>query len=333
MDTPNIRTVDNVALLVLALGEEVSAKVLNTFNKEEIKQLTKSMSEQRDIKESDAISAIGGFFEDYKTHSGIIGGSRQYVVGVLNKTLKGNIAKDLVAEFYGDELRKYAEPLSWIPAKILSESIRDEHVSMQALLIAHLPAEHAELVLQQFTDEECHELLLQISKDQVISQVVTEQLMELIDKCRSDYDAGGLQSIDGTKIAAGIINRYSGNKSELFEYFKIMDPNRASALENALFDFDAVFKQEASLIEKVSNRIRPEQWAMALKGIEESKRAVVIGAFTSRVAKQLTDDIEMLGSVSKSQVTKARNEILDVIREMQSQGDIELVLGDEEKLT
>lgn len=333
MEAKQIRNGDNAALLLLALGEDVGSKVMKGFSQAQIKQITRTMSQLNDIKDEDAVDAISSFFVDYKKHSGIVGGSRKYVINMLNKTLNGNIAKDLVADIYGDELRLLAETLSWIPAKILSQSLQEEHVSMKALLIAHLEPEYAEQVLQQLSEEECNELLYQISKDQVISKTVSDQLKELIDKCKSDYDAGGLQNINGTKIAASIINRYSGDKGNLFNYLKAQDPSRADALQDALFDFNIIFTQEADVIVQLNEKVSTELWAMALKGVDDAQKEVVISTFTTRIAEQLRDEIEMLGSVSKVHVTKARNEILDLIRSMQASGDLVLSLGNEEKLS
>lgn len=330
MELTNSQSPAGVALIILALGEDIGPKVLRKFNQDELKSLTRQMSTQNDIKEEDAIKAISTFFKDYTRHSGILGGSRQYIVNVLKKTLNGNLAKDLVAEIYGDDLRKYAESLSWIPAKILAQTIKEEHVSMQALLVAHLPVDTAQQLLQEFSDSECQELLLQVSKDQVLSAAVTTEIKELIDKCKSDYDAGGLQNLDGTKIAAGIINRYSGDKSKLFEYFKNNDPERANALELALFDFTVVFSQEQSVLEELNKHVSIELWAMALKGTSTEQREVIINSYTSRLSTQLKDEMEMLGSVTKSQVNKARNDILDIIRTLQASDQLSLNLGADE---
>ncbi len=112
------QTVEGVALLILTMGEDISSEVLKGFTHDEIKRLAHSMSKMKDIKANDALRSIVGFFEDFRSHSGIIGGTRQYLTNVLDKTLNGNLAKDLVSEIYGDEIRTHAEQLAWIPADI-----------------------------------------------------------------------------------------------------------------------------------------------------------------------------------------------------------------------
>ncbi|RCS70743.1 FliG C-terminal domain-containing protein [Vibrio casei] len=327
------RTTKDVALLVLAMGEEVGSKVLRNFSQDQIKQISKAMSELKDIKDEHALSALVGFFNDFKSHSGILGGSREYVSNVLHKTLNGNYGKDLVAELYGDELRVYAESLAWVPAEVLVNTLKQEHVSMQALLIAHLPVDYAQIVLGEFDDESCREIILQISENQVLSGAVTQALKELVDQCKATYETGGTQSINGTKIAASLINRYSGDKTLLFNYMKDKNPQRAQELEDALFDFFIIFSQDIKTIESITSVVDVQQWALALKGLDEETKNIVIKTYASRVATELRDQMEILGSVSKSQVDEARNDILQIVRMLREDGVIELSFGSEVKLT
>ena len=329
----DLRSINDVALLVLAMGEEVGSKVLRNFDQTQIKKISKSMSELKDIKDEHALSTLVGFFNAFKSHSGILGGSREYVSNVLHKTLNGNYGKDLVAELYGDELRVYAEPLAWVPADVLVSSLKKEHVSMQALLIAHLPMDYAQIVLAEFDDESCREIILQISGNQVLSSGVTQSLKELVDQCKSTYETGGVQSINGTKIAADIINRYRGDKGLLFNYMKEKNPQRAQDLEDALFDFFIIFSQDIKIIESINSVIDIQQWALALKGLDDDTKNIVIKTYASRVATDLRDQMEVLGSVPKSQVDDARNDILQIVRMLRDDGVIELSFGTEVKLT
>ncbi len=332
--TPNIyQNVEGVALIILTMGEDTSAEVLKGFSHDEIRRLAHAMSKMKDIKANDALTSIVGFFNDFRTHSGITGGTRQYLTNVLEKTLNGNLAKDLVSEIYGDEIRAYAEPLSWIPADILVDDLRKEHITMQALLIAHLPPAYSAAVLEQYSFEESNELIYQISQIQVLNSGITDTLKDLILRCKEHYDNGAPQSMKSTKIVADIINRLQSDKAPIFDYISKRNEQIAIDIQEAMFDFYSIFNQSQEIIDAINNEVTIEQWAFAMKGLPEENRVFIFNSMPNRLATQLKENIQRIGAVPVSQVEGSRKEILDIVRRLQAEGTIQLSISDEQRLT
>ncbi len=327
------QNVEGVALIVLTLGEDISAEVLKGFSHDEIKRLAHSMSKMKDIKAKDALTSIIGFFDDFRKHSGILGGTRQYLTNVLEKTLNGHLAKDLVSDIYGDEIRAYAEQLAWIPADILVDDLRKEHVTIQALLIAHLPLDYTGKLLEQYSIAECNELIYQISQTQVLTSSITETLKDLVTRCKDNYDNGAPQSLKGTKVVADIINRFTGDKTSIFEYLNDRDQKTALEVQEAMFDFHSIFSQSQETIDAINNEVSIEQWALAMKGLPDESRAFIFNSMPNRLATQLKENIQRIGAVPISQVESARKEILEIVRRVQSQGDIQLSISNEARLS
>ncbi len=312
----NLQSVDGAAMLILSLGEQIGAEVLKHFSREEIKKLTHAMSQLKDIKTSDAHLSLTQFFEDYRKHSGIHGGTRNYINNVLEKTLDGNLAKDLVSEIYGDEIRSHAETLTWIPADILAGDIKGEHVKMQALLIAHLPIEYSTAVMDHFDNSDAHELIYQITQISVLTSEIVESLHELIERCKTNYRDGSVSTLAGEKVVSDILSRYKGDRAKLMEFLKQKDEKMASKLEESMLDFSILFKQQSSVIDELVAVIALEQWALALKGVTNEEKAVITGVMPNRVANELDDQMNILGSVPISRVEQARQDIIQLVREM-----------------
>lgn len=333
LTSDHYQTTESVALLILTLGEDISAEVLKGFSHEEIRVLTHAMSKLKDIQANDALKSIIGFFNDYSKHSGILGGTRQYITNVLSKTLDGNMARDLVSEIYGDEVRTHAEQLAWIPADILANDLRKEHINMQALLIAHLPLEYASRVLEQYSTDESAEVMYQISQTQVLTAGIAETLKDLVTRCRENYRSGGNQTIKGTKVVADIINRFNGDKAEIFEYLSVMDETLAGKVQDAMYDFFTIFSQDQETIDAINNEVNIQLWAYAMKGLNEDNRGFILNSMPNRLALQLKETIEQLGAVPLSQVEAARTEILTIVRRLHTDGKIQLSFSSEARLT
>ncbi|CAH7052490.1 Flagellar motor switch protein FliG [Vibrio chagasii] len=327
------QSVDGVAMLVLTMGEDIGSEVLKGFTHEEIKQITHAMSKMKDIKAKDALVSLSGFFDDFRKHSGILGGTRQYITNVLEKTLNGNLARDLVSEIYGDEIRSHAEKLAWIPPELLVNDLKKEHINLQALLIAHLPLEYSSRVMDEYEEEECHALILQISKTQVLTSGLTETLKDLIDRCKINYHSGGSASLQGSKVVANLINRYSGDKSNLFQFLHDQDAEAAELVEEAMFDFFTLFNQDLETINLINERVSLEQWAYALKGTNKDCRLYIINSMPQRVSTELKENLVRIGAVPVSQVEQARKDIIEIVKQMQSEEIIKLNFANEPRLT
>lgn len=323
------QSVEGVAMLILSMGEEVSSEVLKHFNREEIKQLTHAMSQLHDIKAHDAHQSLSSFFDDYRNHSGIRGGTRKYISNVLQKALDGNMAKDLVSEIYGDEVRSHAETLTWIPADILARDLMQEHIKMQVLLIAHLPPEYSADVLSYFDAESSHEVIFQIAQTEMLNSEIVESLHELIDRCKSNYHEGSTSVLAGQKVVGDIIGRFKGDRSQLMNFLKERDQQLAEQLEEKMLDFSILFRQQPSVIDELSTLIPLELWALALKGVTAEQKGVITGVMPNRVANELDDQMMILGSVPLSRVEQARQEILQTVRQMMAEERITISLYEE----
>ncbi|TOH99419.1 flagellar motor switch protein FliG, partial [Vibrio parahaemolyticus] len=67
--------------------------------------MTRAMAKLNGIKSDSARGVIQNFFEDFREHSGIRGASKEYLSNTLRKALGNDLAKGLLNNLYGDEIR------------------------------------------------------------------------------------------------------------------------------------------------------------------------------------------------------------------------------------
>ena len=72
---------EQAAILMLSMGDEISAGVLKHFSREEIVSISQAMARLSNVKQPMVSDVIGRFFEDYKEQSSIKGASRAAGVG------------------------------------------------------------------------------------------------------------------------------------------------------------------------------------------------------------------------------------------------------------
>ena len=72
-----------------------------------------------------------------------------------------------------------------------------------------------------------------------------------------------------------------------------------------------------------------ERLTIALKGSSEAAQAAIFGGLSTRAADLIRDDLEILGNVRKSEIEKARTEIVEIALRLEAEGSLDLGRGEE----
>jgi flagellar motor switch protein FliG len=329
MTKPALNHVEKTALVLLGMGEDAAAQVLQHFSRDETQRVTRAMAKLSGIKSDNAKGVIQAFFEDFRQHSGIRGASKEYLSNTLRKALGNDLAKGLLNNLYGDEIRNNMQRLQWVDAEILARFISREHPQMQAIFLAYLPAESSSEVLQKLSSE-CHDdLLFRIARLQEIDHQVAGDLNELIERCIEQVSVTNSAPLSGVKQAADIINRFDGDRALLMEMLKLHDEEVVSEIEENMFDFMLIARQREETMDKLVQQVPLELWGMALKGADIVQQQAIKRSMPQRMVKALEDDMALRGAVPISSVERARQEIMQIVRELSDTGEIELLLYEE----
>ncbi|MDF2152626.1 flagellar motor switch protein FliG [Vibrio sp. CAU 1672] len=321
--------VEQTALVLLGMGEDAAAKVLRHFSRDETQRVTKAMARLSGIKSDSARAIIQSFFEDFRQHSGIRGASKEYLSNTLRKALGNDLAKGLLNNLYGDEIRNNMQRLQWVEAEVLARFIADEHPQMQAIFLGYLPPESSSAVLKHLPEDYHDELLFRIARLQDIDHQVANDLNELIERCIEQVSATQSAPLSGVKQVADIINRFEGDRAALMEMLKLHDEEVVGEIEQNMFDFMVLGRQREETMDLLVQQVPGELWAVALKGAEITLQQAIKRSMPQRMVKTLETDMQNRGAVPLSRVESARQEIMQVARELSDAGEIELVLYQE----
>ncbi|EGQ8009447.1 flagellar motor switch protein FliG [Vibrio parahaemolyticus] len=321
--------VEQTALVLLGMGEDAAAKVLQHFTRDETQRVTRAMAKLNGIKSDSARSVIQNFFEDFREHSGIRGASKEYLSNTLRKALGNDLAKGLLNNLYGDEIRNNMQRLQWVEAETLARFIVNEHPQMQAIFLAYLPADSSSAVLKHLPQDYHDEIIFRIAQLQDIDHQVATDLHELVERCIEKVSASQSVPLSGVKQAADIINRFEGDRGSLMEMLKLHDEEVVNAIEENMFDFMVLGRQREETMDMLVQQIPLELWATALKGSDITLQQAIKRSMPQRMVKALEDDMEARGAVALSRVQKARQDIMQMVRELDESGEVQLLLYEE----
>ncbi len=325
----DIDNLEKAAILLLSMGTESAAKVMQKLSRDEVQRLISKMASLSGVSSMEAKWTLQQFFNHYREQSGIGSASREYLEQTLNLALGQRLSRSLLDSLYGDVMSQDIQRLQWVPADVLARFFRNEHPQMQAVLLAFLPPQTASAVLDALPGSVHDDLLVRVASLSSVSEHVLGELRLTLDRCLTYVANQSGAKVNGVRQVADILNRYQGDKEQMLSLLREHDGDMALEIEKNMFDFMALRRQSDDTLQRLVQELPSELLALALKNTETSFRKVVLGAMPKRMAQALDDQIQNQGSVSLRKVEQAREEVMQLVRELVEQGEIEFQLFEE----
>ncbi|WP_429073857.1 lateral flagellar motor switch protein FliGL [Aeromonas veronii] len=325
----DIDNLEKAAILLLSMGTESAAKVMQKLSRDEVQRLISKMASLSGVSSMEAKWTLQQFFNHYREQSGIGSASREYLEQTLDLALGQRLSRSLLDSLYGDVMSQDIQRLQWVPADVLARFFRNEHPQMQAVLLAFLPPQTASAVLDALPASVHDDLLVRVASLSSVSEHVLGELRLTLDRCLTYVADQSGAKVNGVRQVADILNRYQGDKEQMLSLLREHDGDMALEIEKNMFDFMALRRQSDDTLQRLVQELPSELLALALKNTETSFRKVVLGAMPKRMAQALDDQIQNQGSVSLRKVEQAREEVMQLVRELVEQGEIEFQLFEE----
>ncbi len=330
-DTPKqISDLDRAAILLLSMGEENAAGIIKKLSRNEVRALSERMAKIANFSQDHVAQILNDFFDCYRNESGVSGASRLYLERALDKAVGRKLARGMLDDIYGGALADDIRRLEWVPAELLVRFMEQEHIQMQALILAFLPADQASAVLTLFPAQKHDEILFRIANMREVSEHVIEDLRFTLERCIEYVGEQVGARVNGVQQVADIMNRYSGNKAEVMDLLKMHDTQMAEAIEDKMYDFFSLSQQSEEVLSKLLTDIPDELWVTALKGADQQLTDNLLGVLPKRLAQVYRQQIDSMKPQPVRKVEAARAEIMAMVKKMIASGWNEYRLYPEE---
>ncbi len=187
--------------------------------------------------------------------------------------------------------------------------------------------EQAGAVLSALPPDLQAEVAMRIAILQKTAPEVLEQLDELLGRrllvSGADFaKAGGVQSL------ANVMNFVDREtEKNILDGLAKRDPELAQEVKNLLFVFEDIINLDDRSIQRILKEVDGKDLALALKVANEELLARVYKNMSTRASPMLKEEIELLGPTRMREVGKAQQQIVDVIRTLEENGQIVIARG------
>jgi flagellar motor switch protein FliG len=312
------------AVLMLAIGEDEAAEVMKYLSPKEVQKLGAAMATLKSVGREQVETTVNDFLTVADESSDFGLDSDEYIRSVLTKAL-GEKASSVLDRILHNSDSSGIESLKWMDAPTVADLIMNEHPQIVATILVHLDADHASEILSHFTDRLRQDTLLRIATLDGVQPTALKELNDVLAKLLSGNESLKKQSMGGVKVAAEIMNYFSGEiEATAMEGLKNYDEDLAQKIMDTMFVFDDIIEIDDKGIQVMLREVQSETLIIALKGTTAEMREKIFKNMSSRAAEMMREDLESKGPVKLSEVEAQQKQMLQIVRRLADEGQIML---------
>ena len=201
--------------------------------------------------------------------------------------------------------------------------IGDEHPQTVALILAHLGEDQSAAILEQLPLRVQQEIVRRLATMEQISPDVVKQVEEALEIKLSGLVSQDLQKTGGVERAASILNLVPRNtERSILEGLLEDEPDMVEQIRRLMFTFEDIKTVNARGVQTLLQGVETSRLALALKTASPELREKFFKNMSTRAVENIQEEMELIGPVRLSDVEAAQQGIVDVVRQLEEQGEL-----------
>ena len=315
------------AILMVSLGEDSSAEILRELDEDEVQTLSREIARMGAVPPEHVEAILEEFHQMSVAHDYMVKGGIDYARKLLVSAYGPESAKrivDRLVKTLGTEMVTF-DALQKADPQQLAKFIHNEHPQTIALVLSHLNPTQAAALLTSLPNEMRGDIALRMANLDQISPEIISKIATVIDQKLKALGEFNRESYGGVRAVSEMFNRLdSASSKEILEKIESEDANLVATIRHLMFVFEDLLLVDQAGIKEVLSRVDRKMMTIALKGTSEKLKDLFLQCMSQRGAEMLREDMDALGPVKIKEVEAAQQQIIAVVRQLETEGVISL---------
>ena len=323
--------VERAAVLMMLVGEEEAAAILQKLDPDEVRKLGQAMFAVADVSEAEVGGVLDDFVARARQRTGFGIDPRPRIEAVMTRALGPEKADSVLARISPAADTGELDLLGWLDAPEIAEMITGEHPQIAAVVLANLDPGTASQVLELLPDAVQPDVLHRVARLGPVPPEAIATLQALLAGRTTAKPAAAGVKLGGPREAAKIMSSARKATGErVMPKLAKLDREVAKAIEEAMFVFDNLLELDDKNLGALVRGIDGETLTKALKGVDAASRERFFGCMSARAADGIRDDMEARGPMKLAEVLDAQKAMIAVARAMAKDGTLTLSGGEDD---
>lgn len=322
-DVQSLSGVRKCAILLLAMKQELAAKILRALPREKVEEVSREIASIEHVTPQVRAAVVTEFYNLVLARQYADVGGMPLAKALLEKTLPPDEARRILA---GIEHHVYAQPFSFLQkteTDNLLMFLQGEHPQTIALVLSHLPPAMASEVLVGLPTERQIEVIARVATMDQTSPEVIKDVERGLEKRLAGLVTEHFERAGGVQAVAEILN-LAGRAAEraILEGLSNTSPELVEEIRRRMFVFEDIIRVDDRGIQAVLKEVENQTLALALKTASDELKEKIFKNMSERAAQLIREEMEFMGPVRVHDVELAQQKIVDIVRRLEDAGEI-----------
>ena len=315
------------AILMVMLGDEASSAILRQLDEDEVQGISREIAQIQTMTPEEAEGVLEEFYQMSMAHDYVLKGGVEYARRILvtafgpehSKKMLDRLLKTLSHETLSFDALQKTDPGQ------LAKFIHSEHPQTIALVLSHLNPSQAAGLLTSLPPGLRSDVAIRMANLDQISPDIIAKIATVIGVKLKSLGELSRESSGGVNAVAEMFNRMDSNTSkEILEHIEKDSPALVESIRHLMFVFEDLLLLDVNSVKELLGKVDRKILTLALKGTSDQLKNHMLQAMSQRGAEMLREDMDALGPTKIKEVEGAQQQIIAVVRQLESDGTISL---------
>jgi flagellar motor switch protein FliG len=321
---PNLQ---KAAMLLVVVGENASAQLLQQLSEEDVNRVSREVAKLTAITSEQAEAVLEEFHYISNAGDYVARGGIDFARKLLMKAFEPEHAKrllDRLTKALGSDAASF-DAIQKADRQQLAKFIHNEHPQTIALVLSHLNYTQAAALLTSLPAAMRADVSQRMASLDQISPEIIYKIAAVIGQKLKALGEFSRESYGGVRAVAEMLNRLDSTTGrEILDHIDQQDTNLAETIRHLMFVFEDLLLIDPMGLKEVLAKVDRKILTIALKGTSEQLRNHMLGCMSQRGADMLREDMEALGPVKIKEVEQSQQQIIALVRQLESEGVLSL---------
>lgn len=328
MGMNNLTATQRASALLITLGPERAARVFKHLSDAEIERLSLEISKLRRIDTREMDEIIEDFYGLCITQKVITEGGVFQAKEILEKAFGPQLASSYMDRVSRSLRVKTFDFIRKVDYKNLLSILQNEHPQTIAVVLSYAAANQSSQILSELSKEKRVEVIERIAKLENPHPELLRVLEKTLESKLSTMITLESQEIGGVHHVADIMNRVERNvEKHVFDELNLKNPDLVQRIREQMFVFEDIVTLDDVAVQLFIREVDTKDLAVALKVANNDVSETIFRNMSTRMQETIQSDMEYLKNLRMSDVEKAQQRIVSVIRRLEEEGTLVINKG------
>ena len=315
-----------LAALLVMLGSDSAAVILKQFQPREIEAISREMARFNLITREQQQEILMEFSDVAVSASTSVSAGVEATRNTLEKAFGSFKASDVLSRVTSTRAPIGAmQVIADMDPRHIFNLLRDEQVQAITFIISHLSPEKAAQVLNLLRVEQRDQVIERLAILAPTPVEVGEKVMDVLNAKLGVKQTRAMTQTGGITSVADLLNAMDKNVSRtLLTGIEERNPELFQAIRKKMFTFEDLLLLDPPYIQRIMREIEMRDLTVALKKASEPLKKLLLSNISRRAAESVQEEMAFLGHVKMRDIEAAQFRIIDAVRKLEAEGEIEL---------